>query len=34
MTQMKWKIGILDTVSDVKVTCHDDDIRDVDLSIL
>ena len=31
---MKWKIRISDIVSDVEVTCHDDDIRDVDLSIL
>jgi len=28
---MKWKIGIPDTVSDVEVICHDDDIRDVNL---
>jgi len=31
MARMKWKIGIPDTVSDVEVICHDDDIRDVNL---
>jgi len=34
MTQMKWKIEIPDTISDIEVTCYDYDIRNVDLSIL
>ena len=30
---MKQKIGIPDTISDVEVTCHNDDIRDVNLML-
>ena len=34
MNRMKWIIEILSTVSNIKITCHDDDIVNAGLSIL
>jgi len=34
MTRVKWKIRIPDTISDIEIICHNDNVVNVGLSIL